>query len=103
MTLEERRANILKQFTDIAEPYLSIVEGQVQELIFCEERISQVKNKPFIARNGAGITRPTAAAKQYKELSQVRDSIIRNLIKIVEKHSTQERDAFEEWLAEQKY
>ena len=103
MTIDERKVNILKQFENIKEPYKSIVEGQINELIYCEERIAHVKYKPFIAKNGSGVTRPTAAARQYKELSQVRDSIIRNLIKIVEKHSEEDEDVFEQWLASQDY
>ena len=53
--------------------------------------------------NGKGETRTTAQGKQYKEFSQIRDSIIRNLVKIVEKHSTKEKGAFEEWLEKQEF
>lgn len=99
----DREQELLKLFDSIEEPYKTIVQSQVHELIYTERRLNELKRKPFYLVNGKGETRTTATGKQYKEFSQIRDSIIRNLVKIVEKHSVKEKGAFEQWLEKQEF
>lgn len=98
-----RREELLALADGIAEPFKTIVQSQINELLFVEERLEDLKGKPFHLVNRKGETRTTATGKQYKEFSQIRDSIIRNLVKIVEKHSEQEKGAFEQWLETQQF
>lgn len=98
-----REEELLKLYENIEEPYKTIVESQIHELLFTEKRLEALKGKPFYMMNGKGETRTTATGKQYKEFSQIRDSIIRNLVKIFEKHSKQEKGAFEQWLEKQNF
>lgn len=98
------RAEELKAlFEKVEKPYRLVIDSQIEELIYTEERLKELKRLPFLMVNGKGESRPTANAKQYKEFSQIRDSIIRNLVKIIEKHSEKEKGAFEEWLAKQNF
>ena len=98
-----REEELLNLFENIEEPYKTIIASQIHELSFTEKRLEELKKKPFYMMNGKGETRTTAQGKQYKEFSQIRDSIIRNLVTIVEKHSTKEKGAFEEWLEKQEF
>lgn len=98
-----REQELLELVEKIEEPYKKLVASQVHELIFTEKRLEELKKKPFYLKNGKGETRTTATGKQYKEFSQIRDSIIRNLVKVIEKHSEKEKGAFEEWLQKQEF
>lgn len=98
-----RQEELLELFEKVEKPYRLVIESQIKELLYTEERLKALKKLPFLMVNGKGESRPTANAKQYKEFSQIRDSIIRNLVKIIEKHSEKEKGAFEEWLAKQDF
>lgn len=100
MNREEELKAIIE---DIEPPYNVIAEKQIEELLYIEARLQKLKSKKFVLHNKKGESRITAAGKQYKEFSQIRDSIIRNLVKVIERHTKQKKNEFAKWLEKQNF
>lgn len=80
-----------------------LVDGLIDEMLFLEDRMAELKKMPFIAvhpKNKA-ITKQTPAAKQYKECSQSYANIVRVLLSVIRKTETSAQDELikklEEW------
>ncbi len=101
--MTERETELKAIIDDIEPPYNIIVEKQIEELLYIECRLAALKGRKFVLKNGKGESRITAAGKQYKEFSQIRDGIIRNLVKVIEKHTKKKQNEFTQWLAKQNF
>lgn len=100
MTRDEELKAIVE---DIEPPYNVIVAKQIEELLYIETCLQELKSKKFVLKNKKGESRITAAGKQYKEFSQIRDSNIRNLVKVIERHTKEKKNEFALWLAKQNF
>ena len=94
MAEDSRKSTLKEIFADIDPGERELIDNLVDEVVYLEERMTQLKAMPFIAvhpRNPA-IQRTTAAARQYKECSQSYMNAIRILLSILNKAETTAQD-----------
>ena len=67
----------------------------VDEILFLEERLAELKKLPFLKvnPNNPDQQKATPAAKQYKELLQQYNNSLKVLFKIVQETGTDEEDS----------
>ncbi len=99
MSRAEELRSILEKIEDDQK---IVVRRLVDELIFIEERMDEVKKLPFIRFNPEKPEqqKPTVASKQYKELSQSYMNGIRILSSLLRKEEGVEDDPVEKFLRE---
>jgi len=70
------------------------------EIVFLEEQLTELKKYPFITVNpkNRAQQKPTAAAKQYKELLQQYNNCIKILLGVLGKSETEETSPLREYL-----
>lgn len=79
----DRKAELLSLLKNGAEDELK-ARQLIDEIVFLEERMTELKKHPFIAvhpKNPA-MQKPTAAARQYKEFLQQYNNSLRLLLRI---------------------
>ena len=78
-----RKEELEAVFADLEEKPRMLVSQVIEETVFLEERLSELKKLPFLRSHPARpeLQKVTPAAKQYKELSQV----YANNIKVLQK------------------
>lgn len=76
-----RTDDLKKIFKDIDEGKRVVVDRLIEEAVFLEERLTDLKKYPFIRFNpkNPDLQKVTAAGKQYRELLQTYTNIIRAL------------------------
>ena len=90
----EQKAKYLKIIENIDADKCDLVVRLIDEIVFLEDRMTELKKLPFISvspKNPA-LQKQTAAAKQYKECSQSYMNGIRILISVVSKADTNAAD-----------
>ena len=72
----------------------------IDEIIFLEGQLTKLKQYPFITINpkNPAQQKPTAAAKQYKELLQQYNNCIKILLGVLGKSETEETSPLREYL-----
>lgn len=72
-----------------------LVDHLIDEMVFIEGQMAKLKEMPFVSMHPAypGIQKATAAAKQYKELSQSYMNAVRILLSLLRKADTSALDA----------
>lgn len=100
MTRKEQLQNIIfKTGTDNDAKTSQLIE----EIIFIEENLVELKELPFIVVNAKNpaIQKATPASKQYKELLQQYNNCLRLLFRITgEMDNTEEESPLRKWLKE---
>lgn len=100
MNRRESLENIIKDI----DPKLKVtISNLIDEIIFMEERMKELKKLPFIQIHPKDSSRQklTSASKQYKDLSQSYMNSIRILISIVSKNDgSTEDDPVSNWMKE---
>lgn len=89
-----RRDELEDIFKDVDESKKRLVNKLLDEVVFLEERMDELRAMPFIAvhpKNPA-MQRTTAAARQYKECSQSYMNAIRILAGILSKVESTAQD-----------
>ena len=83
----DRRKELDEIFADIEDGEKRLVNRLLDEVVFLEERMTELKTMPFIAvhPNNPNLQKSTPAAKQYKECSQSYMNAIRILCSILHK------------------
>lgn len=99
----DRKQELLKIFDQI-EDTKGIILPMIDDLVFLEERLKELRKLPFIKVHPEypDIQKPTAAAKQYKELLQQYNNCIKILTGIVRKDSIEEDSPLREFLRSRK-
>lgn len=90
-----RREELDEIFRDVDEDEKKLVNHLIDEVIFLEEQMIQLKQLPFISvhpKNSA-LQKTTSAAKQYKECSQSYMNATRILLNVLRKVESSEQDA----------
>lgn len=97
MTRKDQFNTILSSVSDEER---QIVDRLVDEVIFLEQRMDEVKRLPFVAVNPKNPQqqRTTSAAKIYKECSQSYMNAIRILLGVVRKVDASAEDELEKLL-----
>lgn len=85
MSESERKDELLSLFSAVDESERNIVDRLIDELIFLENRMQELKKLPFVSVHPAhpALQKVTAAAKIYKECSQSYMNGIRILLSVL--------------------
>ena len=88
MTRKEELMHIFDEVEDTK----GIVMPMIDDVVFLEERLAELRKLPFIKvhPNYPDIQKPTAAAKQYQMLLQQYNQCIKILTSILRKDSAEE-------------
>lgn len=90
-----RRDELKKIFQDADENILTIVEPMIDDLVFIEGQLEDLRKKPFIKYhpNDPSIQKTTAAGKLYKDLLAQEKDIVRILCSQLHKGGTSEDES----------
>ena len=97
------RLNQLKKiFENVEEDKKILISYAIEELVFIERKLTQLKKYPFTLYNvRTGETKTTAAGKQFKELEQSYLNCLKVLTNALKNSSgDEEDDAFDKWVKE---
>ena len=95
-----RKEELLKLCNDLEGPAKAATSQLIDEIIFIEERLQELRQYPFIAVNPKNPVqqKPTPAAKQYKELLQQYNNCIKIFLCVLGKESSTETSPLREYL-----
>lgn len=84
-SITSRKDELNSIFSAVDESIHTLVENLIDEIVFLEDKMGQLKKLPFLRIHPEDEARmkPTAAAKQYKECSQSYMNAIRILVGIL--------------------
>ena len=96
MTRKEELLSIFEDLDGINE----IVTPLIDDVIFLEERLKELRDLPFIRVNpkNSADQKATPAAKQYKEFLQQYNNCIKILASVLTKNSTEEESPLRAFL-----
>ena len=99
----DRKQELLNIFAT-AEDTKGIIIPMIDDVVFIEQQLQDLRKLPFIKvhPNFPEIQKPTAAAKQYKELLQQYNNCIKILIGIVRKDAPEEVSPLRAYLESRK-
>ena len=94
MPNEERRSQFDRIFADVDDSEKIIIDALIDEAIYLEQRMLELKKMPFIAvhPHNPSKMKSTAAAKQYKECSQSYMNAVRILLGVLRKIDSDAQD-----------
>ena len=98
------RKDELLQLFDAIEDTKSIISPMIDDLIFLEDRLQELRKLPFLRVNpkDPSMQKPTPAAKQYKELLQQYNNCIKILTGILRKDAPEEESPLRAYLVARK-
>ena len=87
MKEKTRKSEFLRIFQNVDENERLLVDRLIDEAIYLEERMEELRKMPFIQinPNNPAQQRTTPAAKQYKECSQSYMNAVRILLNVLRK------------------
>ena len=90
----DRKAQILNLFADIEENERLLIDPLIDEVVFLEIRMAELRKMPFLSVNpkNPAMQKPTAAARQYKECSQSYMNAIRILLSLLHRIDSDAED-----------
>lgn len=96
----ERLASLQAIFEKVDPDKAAVVQPLLPQVVFIEERLEALRAVPHIRIHPKNPARQeiTAAGKQYKELMQSYLNAIKVLQMTLSRYSVEEKDAFDEWL-----
>lgn len=96
----DRKAELQKLCAGLDDAAKTTTVQLIDEIVFIEERLVELRKYPFISVNPKNPTqqKPTAAAKQYKELLQQYNNCIKILLGVLGKSETEETSPLREYL-----
>ena len=99
-----RKQELQKLCAGLDDAAKTITAPIIDDIVFLEERLTELKKYPFISINPEhpAMQRPTAAAKQYKELLQQYSNCIKILLGVLGKSETEETSPLREYLKRMK-
>ena len=99
-----RKQELQKLCAGLDDAAKTITAPIIDDIVFLEERLTELKKYPFISINpeNPAMQRPTAAAKQYKELLQQYSNCIKILLGVLGKSETEETSPLREYLKRMK-
>ena len=89
-----RKTQIKQLLSNADESERELVDHLIDEMIFLEDHMAELKKMPFICVNPSNPlkTKQSPAAKQYKECSQSYTNIVRVLLSCLRKSDTSAQD-----------
>ena len=90
----DRKTQIMKLFADIEENERILIDPLIDEVVFLEIRMAELRKMPFLSVNpkNQAMQKPTAAARQYKECSQSYMNAIRILLSLLHRIDSDAED-----------
>lgn len=100
-----RKEELVKIFESVDENQKIVVSNLLDELIFQEEQLQNLRKLPFIRVHPQNPARQetTPAQKQYKELSQSYTNIVKVLLSVLNKVEGADFDPVSEFMEKMKY
>lgn len=101
----ERRDELMDLFKDVDENQRKMVSRLVDEVVYIEERLDELKKLPFIRvhpKNNA-IQETTAAGKQYKDMAAQYMNAVRILCSVLAKSTGDDYDPVAEFMEKIKH
>ena len=100
---KDRKEDLLKIF-DQVEDTKGIILPMIDDVVFLEEQLEALRKLPFIKVHPEypEIQKPTAAAKQYKELLQQYNNCIKILTGILRKDAPEEESPLRAFIESRK-
>lgn len=94
-----RKENLIKV---CAGANMELIENVIDEVIFLEEQLQELKKLPFIKINpdNSSQQKTTPAAKQYKEFLQQYNNLIKLLFSVLGQDEKCETSPLRMWVAE---
>lgn len=79
---------------------MELIENVIDEVIFLEKQLQELKKMPFIKINPANSLqqKTTPAAKQYKEFLQQYNNLIKLLFSVLGQKETDEESPLRKWV-----
>ena len=96
----DRKADLQKLCAGLDNAAKTTTALLIDDIVFLEGRLTELKQYPFISVNpkNPAQQKPTAAAKQYKELLQQYTNCIKILLGVLGKTDTEEISPLREYL-----
>ena len=91
-------------FEKVDEDKAAVIAPLLPQVVFLEERLRELQKVPHIRIHPKNPARQeiTAAGKQYKELMQSYLNAVKVLQMTLGRYAVEEKDAFDEWLEQNK-
>ena len=98
-----RKEELLKIFDEI-EDTKGIIRPMIDDVVFLEDQLKELRKLPFIRVNpdNPAQQKPTAAAKQYKELLQQYNNCVKILTGVLRRDAPEEESPLREFLKARK-
>ena len=95
-----RKEVLLKTCTGLDENGKAATVRLIGEMLFLEDRLTELKRQPFLSINpkNPAQQRQTAAAKQYKELLQQYTNCVKILLKATGGEAAEEESPLRTWI-----
>lgn len=103
--MEKRKEEILKIFESVEDGQKVLVENLIDEFVFQEKRLAELRKLPFIRVNPNNKAKQmtTAAQRQYKELSQSYTNIAKVLLSVLGQAATDDFDPVAEFMEKMRH
>lgn len=94
-----RKEKLMQIFSEI-EGIKDLVEPMIDDVVFLEKKLIELRQLPFIKinPNDSTLQKATPAAKQYKEFLQQYNNCIKILASVLNKNAAEEESPLREWL-----
>lgn len=83
--MKERTKKVNELLEGVSGDKLILLTPLIDDYLFLEERIKELKELPFIMvqKSNKAIQKPTAASKQFRELSNTYNMIVKQILNII--------------------
>ena len=98
--MEQRKKELERLCKELDDQSKTVVSPLIDDVVFIEKHLTELKRYPFIEVNPKNPMqqRPTAAAKQYKELLQQYNNCIKILLGVLGKVEATEESPLRQYL-----
>lgn len=95
-----RKEELLNIFKSVGESEKQIVINLIDEVVFLEKNLTELKKQPFIKYhpNNPNISKQTAAGKMYKEMLQQYNHTIKLLLGVLKNEGASEESPLQAFL-----
>lgn len=96
----ERKQELLKIFANVGENEKQIVINLIDEVVFLEKNLTELKKQPFIKYHptNKNLSKQTAAGKMYKEMLQQYNHTIKLLLGVLKNEGAGEESPLQAFL-----
>lgn len=102
--MDDRTRKLRNCFKGVDEEVMNIIDPMIDDVVFLENKLSELKELPFINVNPKNIMqqKATPASKMYKEFLQQYNNCIKIMCGVLNKNGIEEESPLREWLKQSK-